>query len=139
MSAFEGLDQPCPYGCDKTIGAHTLVEWGAHVDNGDGEHDLPWQPVGGDTPIKAILAGEELVMADTLSCRSMLAQAPPGHPFGVNLPCLVLEFQRGNPTGVPATVAEVAYLGSPSSMRRAGVLVRDAANGAANAAEKAGG
>ncbi len=55
----------------------------------------------------------------------------------VRVPGLLHEFAIGVPGQPPAPVAKVAYIGDLASMRGYGRLVRDSANGAANAAERA--
>ncbi len=52
-------------------------------------------------------------------------------------PAVVLSFSTGVAGGVPDPVVTVVFVGSPDGMRRFGKLVRDASNGAANAAERA--
>ncbi len=55
----------------------------------------------------------------------------------VTVPGLLHEFQIGVPGQPPSTVARVAFIGNLAAMRGYGRLVRDSANGAANAAERA--
>jgi len=76
----------------------------------------------------------DLILADTVVVRSATLSGSSG-AVGLKVPALIHEFQISVAGEPPATVAKVFYMGDVASMRSYGRLVRDSANGAANAAE----
>lgn len=132
MSMLQGLDELCPYCHAKPIGEHTLREWDTHA----GVHtDLPYEPTGGRTPfLTGERDGEQVALADTITARALLMSAP--GPLVAALPCLLIDFEQGDPLGPPQRLARIGLVGPPEMMRKFGRLLRDTANGAANAAER---
>lgn len=131
---LSGLDQPC-LACSKRSGSHTLDEWEACL--GAPSHDLPYDDVPED--VQQILhqrfAGlEGYALSDTIDVRAAMVGGGTG-PVGFTSPVLLLDFQVGSPAG-PRQASKVAFLGTSTTMRKFGVLVRDAANAAANKIDK---
>lgn len=79
------------------------------------------------------IAGDDLVPCDQVTARAAAADLP---GLGI-VPVLILNFGQSTPGRAPHPVARVAVLLTPDAMRKVGKVVRDAANGAANAAERA--
>lgn len=138
-SAADGLDAPCP-ACGRTSGDHTVREW---VDClGAQTTDLPFEET---PPDIAAGAGEHLrrsfgvdrdiIVADHVVVRALTLDGASG-PLQVRLPALLHEFQVGVAGQPPTPVAKVLFTGNGQSIRGYGRLVRDSANGAANAAER---
>ncbi len=139
MSALRGLDEDCAT-CGRVCGDHTLREWSACM--GEVTTDLPFEATPPDLAAAAAAAvrakfhlDEDLVVADRVVVKAVTLAGNAG-AIGVRLPGLLHEFQIGVPGKPPTPVAKVAYLGDVRAMRGYGRLVRDSANGAANAAER---
>lgn len=133
------LEQPCP-ACERPSGDHTLREWQACMEVPG--LDLEFQEIE-DTQTRqaasAALADQlgfdsSALVADHVVTKAVVIGAGPVRVGG-----LVMEFQIGNPTGIPDKVGTVVFLGRPDLMRSFGRLVRDSANGAANRTEEASG
>lgn len=130
-----GLDETCT--CGRRAGDHTLDEWAVCLNAVD--HVLEYEETPRDVQdlMRRRFKGlEDYAIADTLVARAAVLDAASG-AVGVAVPALLLEFATGHPTLPPKQTAKVAFLGPPEVMRQVGKLVRDTANGAANAAEKA--
>lgn len=133
----EGLEEPCP-ACGRTSGDHTLREWSECV--GTVTTDLPYEETPADAAAVTAAAIRErfgldpdLIVSDHAVVRAATLDGASGL-VRVRVPIVLFEFQIGVPGG-PDTVAKVAYLaGSGPGIRTFGKLVRDTANGAANAA-----
>ncbi len=137
---LRGLDEPCAV-CGRVCGDHTLREWAVCM--GTLTTDLPFEETPADLASATAAAVRErfelddaIVVADHVVIRAMTLAGTSG-PIQVRVPALMHDFQIGVPGQAPATVASVAFLGDVASMRGYGRLVRDSANGAANAAERA--
>ncbi len=135
-----GLDGPCVV-CGRVSGDHTLREWAACV--GTVTTDLPFERTPPDMAAAAAAAvraqfqlDDDLVIADHAVVRAITLGGRSG-ALQVTVPGLLHEFQIGVPGQPPSTVARVAFIGNLAAMRGYGRLVRDSANGAANAAERA--
>lgn len=125
------LDDVCPID-GRPVGDHTLREWDEHAARPS--IDVPYE----DLPDGLAMAATTVApFADTVDTRALVGTYDNGALKGV-MPCLELHFQIGHPDRPPDTVTTVTYIAPPSVMRKFGKLVRDAANGAANAAERAG-
>lgn len=140
MSAVRGLDTPCP-ACGRVSGDHTLREWSVCL--GETTTYLPFEETPADMAIAASAAvrerfqlDEDIVVADHIIVRALTLTGGSG-PLTVRLPAVLHEFQVGVSGQSPTTVAKIAYIGDVPTMRAYGRLVRDSANGAANAAERA--
>ena len=136
MKFDRGLDEPCDNHDGKLYGDHTLREFQDCVSAGD--YTVPYE----DTPddLQALLHArfgglEGYTIADTFTSRSAVLDAGAG-PLRMKVPALLLEFCTGHPSAGPTIVAQVAFLAPPEIMRTMGKVIRDSANGAANAAEK---
>lgn len=135
--SIRGLDEPCGLDdCGKVVGDHTMREWAEHVDRLD--HDLPYEEIPGGPIHLSDTDGSPLPVADNVTARASVMTAKSG-PLDVFVPVLILEFAIGHPVNGPQPVGRIGVLGPPDVMRRIGKLLRDSANGAANAAERAGG
>lgn len=139
MSALRRLNEPCP-ACGHVSGDHTLRQWSACI--GEVTTDLPFEETPPDIADAAAAAvrkqfqlDEDLVVADHVVVKAVTLDGASG-PLRVRLPGVLHEFQIGLAGQPPSTVAKVAYLGDVAAMRGYGRLVRDSANGAANAAER---
>jgi hypothetical protein len=119
-------DTACPT-CDRRTGDHTIDEWMTCLDQP--AFHLPFEPVAGTRPVTFSLAGRDMVIADTIDIRALIADGP------ARIPVLLLTFSVGNPTAPPTQVCEVGFIAGPDGMRRFGKLVRDSAYGAAKAGE----
>lgn len=104
--------------------------------------NLPFQQTPPDMAAAAAAAvrgqfqlDEDLVVADHVVVRAITLAGSSGL-VRVRLPALVHEFQIGVSGQPPEPVAKVAFIGSVDGVRGYGRLVRDSANGAANAAER---
>lgn len=122
------VERPCPT-CGRPTGDHLVREWTACF-------GTPWEDLAyEDTPQPVppfTLDGRDVIVADTITARAMVGADPEGR---IQIPTLLLTFAVGRPGAPPDTVAEVAFIATPATLRKAGVLIRDAANGAANRAE----
>jgi hypothetical protein len=137
---LRNLDAPCP-ACGRASGDHTLREWSVCL--GTTTTDLPFEKTAPDMARAAADAVREqfqldgdLIIADHIVAKAMTLAGSSGL-VAVRLPALLHEFQVGVAGQPPSTVAKVIYLGDAPTMRKYGRLVRDTANGAANAAERA--
>lgn len=137
MSALRGLDEACG-ACGRVSGDHTLREWAACM--GTVTTDLPFEATPPDLAAAAGAAvreqfalDEDLIVADHVVVRAVTLDGHAG-TIRVKLPGLLHEFQIGVAGQAPVTIAKVAFIGDDGSMRGYGRLVRDSANGAANAA-----
>lgn len=111
---------------------------------GEATTDLPFEETPPDMAAAAAAAvreqfqlDEDLIVADHVVVRAVTLDGSSG-PLRVKLPGLLHEFQIGIGGQPPSTVAKVAFLGDVTAVRGYGRLVRDSANGAANAAERGG-
>ena len=127
------LDDVCRT-CSRRVGDHTLDEYNAC--SGKPALDLPYEEVPGG-PIPLSVNGNPIAWADHLHCRSAVIG---GQSLGANLkmllPTVIFTFEIGNPKGLPWPITEVAFIGSPETLRKLGKVIRDTCNGAANAAER---
>lgn len=134
---FSNLDDICNQeGCDiGRIGDHTMRQWEAH---GSTKREmLEYEDV--QDVVRAKIGGlDGYIISDGLIAKSAVADLADGQRQ-VHLPIMLFEFNVGRPGQAPATVAKVAYLGSPEIMRDMARLLGDTARGAANAAERQGG
>lgn len=140
---IDGLEAPCPV-CTRSSGDHTLREWAVCL--GEVTTDLPYEPVPEDA---AQLASEELrrrfnldddvVLADHVVARAAVLSGGAGSLgiVGIEIPVIIHEFGIGiGHADPPVTVAKVAFIADVTGMRGYGRLIRDTANGAANASER---
>lgn len=130
MSAPD-LAAPCPHD-GRPIGEHTLDEWWDEV-HAAPHTDLDYEEHADGVPVDVPV---EMVVADTVIARAGVQR----HDLGgaqVVVPVLVLDFSQGRLGGPPEHQVSVGLLSTPDVMRRIGKVIRDAANGAANAAERA--
>ncbi len=141
MSAVSGLDRDCG-ACGRVAGDHTLREWAACM--GTVTTDLPFEATPPDLAAAAAAAvraqfqlDDDLVVADHVVVKAVTLAGSSG-AIDVRVPGLLHEFQLGIAGQPPAPVAKVAFLGDVASLRGYGRLVRDSANGAANAAAGGG-
>lgn len=134
MSGLSGLDDTCG-ACRRRVGDHTMDEYDACLRSTT--TDLAYEEVP-DGPIPLYVDGNPLKWADHLYARSAVVG---GQSLGANLklvmPTVIFNFQFGNTKGQNIDVAEVAFVGSPETLRKLGKVLRDTCNGAANAAERA--
>jgi hypothetical protein len=140
VSALRGLDKPCG-ACGRVSGDHTLREWSVCI--GEVTTDLPFEETPPDMAAAATAAvrdqfqlDEDLIVADHVVVKAVTLAGSSGS-IDVRFPGLLHEFQIGIAGQPPATVAKIAFLGDVAALRGYGRLVRDSANGAANAAERA--
>ncbi len=140
MSPLRGLDEPCG-ACGRPAGDHTLREWSDCI--GTVTTDLPYEATPTDLASAAAAAVRErfqldpdLIVADHIVARAVTFDGNVG-PVKIKFPGLLHEFQIGIAGQPPVTVAKVAFIGDIASLRGYGRLIRDTANGAANAAERA--
>jgi hypothetical protein len=134
VTQVANYDQPCGFeDCPlATIGDHTLRQWFEHT--GDAGVDLPYEEVP-DRDFPVINGLEDAHIVDNVTARSAVAPMHSGR-LTIKVPILLLDFSRGRPSGPPTPVVKVAFLSDPVVMRKVGKLLRDTANGAANAAER---
>jgi hypothetical protein len=127
MSTDE-LDMPCRV-CGDPIGDHPMRLWLEHTRGGT---ELPYETI----PKEGLSAafGLDCPIADHVDVRSMVALHDRLGPLAL----LEMTWQIGDPISGPTPVTKLAFLGEPDGLRSLGRLLRDSANGAANAAEKAG-
>jgi hypothetical protein len=104
--------------------------------------DLPFEKTPPDMAAAAAAAvrqqfqlNDDLLVADHVVVKAITLQGSTG-PVQVAFPGLLHEFQIGTPGQPPTTVSKVVFLGDEQSVRGYGRLVRDSANGAANAAAR---
>lgn len=135
-----GLDGPCGT-CSRPAGDHTLREWATCI--GEVTTDLPYEPTAPDAAELAAAnireqfqLDEDLLVADHVVARAITLDGATGS-VRLTFPGVLHEFQMGIAGSPPATVVKVLYLGDVAAMRGYGRLLRDTANGAANAAERA--
>ena len=141
MSVLRGLEEPCST-CGRVSGDHTLREWATCM--GTLTTDLPFEETPPDMAAAAAAAvraqfahlGDDLLIADHAVVRAVTLAGNSG-AVQISVPGLLHEFQIGVPGQPPCTVAKVVFLGDVAAVRGYGRLVRDSANGAANAAERA--
>lgn len=129
---IDNLDAECVT-CHRRRGSHTLDELDVCL-RAFGL-DLPHEEIP-DGPLRWTMDGRDVVVADHVLARSLVS-------FGetslgrIRTPVLHLTFAVGQQGAPPATVDEVAVVGSPEGLRKIGKLLRDTAFSAANAAELA--
>lgn len=99
--------------------------------------DLRYEPIPADARLIAERFGlpDGTLVVDNVVAKSAVAQADVG-AFGQSLllPLVLHEFSRSPNVG--KVLARIAYIGDADVLRQYGRLVRDTANGAANAAER---
>lgn len=133
MSAIANLEELCPFD-GRPIGDHTMREWSEHLD-APPHTDLPFEEVP-DGPVMMRTADGQIPCADSVVARAIVFDGRQGAAI-VRVPGLLLELQVGQPGDAPRTFYQCAIVGTPEIMRKLGKLLRDTANGAANAAERA--
>lgn len=129
MSVPDSLEQPCAQ-CQRPIGDHLVREM---VTCGlKPAVDLAYEDTPSDISHLATQFGfpAGTLVADHITAKALVIDTAIG-PF----PVLLHEFMVGRPGMPPIDVVQVAYLGG-DTMRPYGRLIRDTANGAANAADK---
>lgn len=134
MSAIPNLAEACTICTDgKPIGEHTLAEWwderhsAPHTDL-DYEENPDGKPV--DVPV-------EMLVADTIVARAGVQRYDLAGGAKAIFPVLIFDFALGRMGQAPEHVVTVGLLGTSEIMRKVGKVLRDTANGAANAAERA--
>jgi hypothetical protein len=130
VSTIQDLDALCPHD-GRPIGDHTLREWNDHM--GVPTLDLDYE----ENPDSEIVDVQvEMVVADHVVARAGVQRLGGGGMTAV-VPLLVLDFGQGRIGGPPVHQVTVGLLSTPEVMRKIGKILRDTANGAANAAERA--
>lgn len=124
------LEAPCPV-CQRRSGGHTLDEW-AQCIAGSETHHLPYEDVPND--VQALLQERFPNLEGQLIVDNVVARAGYLESAVGAIPLLMLEFGVNSPSGVQVQ-ANVAFLAPAATMRKAGTIIRDAANGAANRVE----
>jgi len=131
---IQNLEAACMV-CERPAGDHTLREWSACM--GTITTDLPYGPIPADARRIAERFGlpDGTLVADNVVAKSLVARADMG-PLGQSLllPLVLHEFSRSPNVG--EVLARIAYIGDVGTLRQYGRLLRDTANGAANAAEE---
>lgn len=127
---IRGRDEPCP-ACSRRLGDHTVDEWDDCL--GVPSVDLGFEPTTEPTAVKWTLGDRDVVVCDHVIARALVATDPGSK---IIVPLLHLEFLIGKPGAPPAPLGEVAIVGETDGLRKIGKLLRDTANGAANAAER---
>lgn len=137
-----GLDDLCP-ACHRIVGDHTLREWSACMKTP--AVDLPYQEIPADMAKvvsdrlrEQFTLDDDWIIADTVTVKSLVLDGAWGQ-MKVRTPALLHEFAIGNPNHGPMPVGKVLYVAPPDGLKRYGVLVRDCANGAVNAATRSDG
>lgn len=129
------LDAPCMV-CEKPAGDHTLREWSTCM--GTITTDLPYADIPEDARRIADGLGlpDGTLVVDNFVAKSFVGRMDlPGGQQHVYLAGVLHEFSRSPNTGDP--LARIAFIGDAGVLRQYGRLVRDTANGAARAAERA--
>lgn len=133
-----GLDSDCPT-CGRRSGDHTLDEWAGCL--GAKTTDIPYAETPPDSREAASAAlrarlgiPDDTLVADHFICRAVTMDIEVGAGVqAAKLPGLLMDFET-TMTGTVQPIAKVLYLGDAETLRKFGRLVRDSANGAANAA-----
>lgn len=130
------IERPCST-CGQVLGDHTVREW--IVCAGKPTLDLPYEATPTDAAAlynevirEQLDMPEGVVFADHVVARAMVMDTPVG-----KLPMVLHEFQMAIAGSGVVPVATVGFMASVKVLRGYGRLVRDTANGAANAAEGA--
>lgn len=131
MTARPDLAVICPHD-GRPVGAHTLDEWWDDVHSAP-HTDLDYEENPAGAPVEVDVT---MIAADTVVARAGVQQHELGGAL-LTVPVLLLDFAQGRLDGPPAHQVSVGLLGTPEGLRKAGKVIRDAANGAANAAERA--
>lgn len=137
--SYRGLDDVCAV-CQRPVGDHTLREYRAC--SGNVEH-LPYEDQPHDSAAAAGAAmlrkrlelNDSVIVADHVVARA-LTFATGGPTLAPVLGGIMLELALGTPGRPPTTVGEALYIGDADVLRKFGRLIRDTANGAANAIER---
>ncbi len=127
-----GLDEPCA-ACGRICGEHSVREWSACI--ATPQTDLPYESLPGDIPAflrRRFGLDESTLVADTVIAKAVSLEGI-GAGLPIATPGLLHEFAIGQPNSSPIPVAKILFLAPPDSMRSYGRLIRDSANGAANA------
>jgi hypothetical protein len=138
MSAFSGLEKACPR-CERLAGDHTLREWQACA--GADRLELPYvdQPEALQVMRQvreSFGLGDDVIVVDHVVARALVLAGSAGPVRSVH-PGVLCEFQVGIMGQAPTTITKVLFVGDERSIRGFGRLLRDASNGAVNAAGRA--
>lgn len=132
MSAITGgMDDVCP-ACGRVVGDHTMREFEACTVSR--RFEIEYGPASKQLNERFGIDADVIVV-DHLIAKAVVLSGSAG-PLGITVAGLLLEFATSE-SGTVETVAKVLFLGDPAQQRAAGRLLRDTANGAANAAERA--
>jgi hypothetical protein len=134
-----GLDQPCPT-CERLAGDHTLREWSTCMDQPTTDlryEDLPPDAQAMTNRLRDQLGvDEDWLIADNVVAKSLVLTGRAG-VVRVAMPAVLTEFAVGAFGSAPMPVAKALFIGNEKTVRGYGRLLRDTANGAANAAKRA--
>jgi hypothetical protein len=131
---IEGLREACPV-CGRVSGEHTMFEWSACM--GTATTNLGYQEIPADAKAIADRLGlpEGTLAVDNVIVKATVIDATADGGLTIKMPAVLHEFSTSPDTG--HVLARILYLGDVATIRAYGRLVRDTANGAANAAAKA--
>jgi hypothetical protein len=138
VSGFSGLEKACPR-CQRLVGDHTLREWHDCADVERLEQPYEDQPEALQVMRQvreSFGLDDDVIVADHVIARAVVFAGSAGPVQSVH-PGVLCEFQVGVMGQEPATVAKVLFVGDERAIGGFGRLMRDAANGAVNAAESA--
>jgi hypothetical protein len=138
VSGFSGLEKACPR-CQRLVGDHTLREWHDCADVERLEQPYEDQPEALQVMRQvreSFGLDDDVIVADHVIARAVVFAGSAGPVRSVH-PGVLCEFQVGMMGQAPTTAVKVLFVGDERAIRGFGRLLRDASNGAVNAAGRA--
>lgn len=130
MSAITGGMEDLCVACTRVIGDHTMREFEACT--ASRSFEIGYGPASDRTLNDRFGIPADVVVADHLVAKATVLEGSAGQ-LEVKAAGLLLEF-GSSASGKVEIVGKVLYIGDVDGVRAAGRLLRDTANGAANAA-----
>lgn len=129
--AAEGMEDPC-LACGRVVGDHTMREFNACT--GESGYEIAYAPASSRTINERFGIPSGVLVADHVIAKASVVEGAAG-ALKIKLAGLLLEF-ASSATGRVEPVTKVLVMGDAPTIRSVGRLVRDTANGAANATER---
>lgn len=131
MTTFTGGMEDICSACGREVGEHTMREFSACTDSR--RHVIEYGDASQALRDRFNLP-DDVLPADHVVAKATVLSGDAG-PLKIAAPGLLLEFASSG-TGRVEPVVKVLFFGDSQTMRAMGRLLRDTANGAANAADR---